>query len=157
MMLYHEIAPTRASIGVLLLRVIVGLAFVVHGWPKIHNPGSWMTMTMGAHVFAPPWLQAIVAIVEVFGGIALIVGFLTPLVALGILVDMAVAIIAVELPKGAHWIGEQTSFEVPLFYLVAMLTFLLTGPGRFSVDAMLARRSISAGSGSASRTRSAQT
>ena len=97
---YNEIASTRASTGILLLRIIVGLAFVVHGWPKIQHPASWMTMTMGAHAFAPPWLQVIVTIVEFFGGIALILGFLTPLVAAAILIDMAGAIITVQLPMG---------------------------------------------------------
>jgi putative oxidoreductase len=139
---YYETVSPRTSIGLLLLRIIIGLAFVVHGWPKIQHPASWMTMMMGPRAFAPPWLQAIAAVVEFFGGIALILGFLTPLVALGILVDMTVAILTVHVPMGGHWIGGRGSFETPLFYLVAMLAFLLIGPGRLSIDATLARSAM---------------
>lgn len=133
--LYPEIASPRISAGILLLRVIIGLAFMVHGWPKMQHPASWM----GPGAFAPPWLQAVVAVVEFFGGLALIAGFLTPLAALVIFVDMAVAILKVHVPSGGHWIGGRGSFEVPLFYLVAMVAFVLTGPGRYSIDAILAR------------------
>ncbi len=139
MTLYFQTLPPRASLGVLLVRIIVGAAFVVHGLPKIEHPASWMTLGMGAHAFAPPWLQAIVAIVEFFGGIALIVGIFTPLATLGIFIDMAVAILRVHLPSGGHWIGGPGSFEVPLFYLVTMLALLLIGPGRYSIDAALAK------------------
>ncbi len=131
-----QIESRRTSLGILLLRIVVGLAFMVHGWPKIEHPVSWM----GSQAFAPPWLQAIVAVVEFFGGFALIVGFLTPLVALGMFCDMAVAILRVHLPMGGHWIGGPGSFEVPLFYLIAMVAFVTMGPGRFSVDAALVRR-----------------
>ncbi len=137
-LLNTEIVGPRTSAGILLLRIIVGLAYMVHGWPKIQHPASWM----GAHAFAPAWLQAIVAVVEFCGGFGLIVGFLTPLVALGIIADMAVAILRVHLPMGGHWIGGPGSFEVPLFYLVAMIAFLVMGPGRFSIDAILTQSAM---------------
>ena len=95
---------------------------------------------MGPHAFAPAWLQAIAAIVEFFGGIALVLGFLTPLVAVGILIDMAVAIFTVHLPMGGEWIGGRMSFEIPLFYFVAMLAFIVAGPGEYSVDAVFGGR-----------------
>lgn len=133
--LHAEFVAPRTSLGILLLRVIIGLAFMVHGWPKFQHPASWM----GTHAFAPPWLQAVVAVVEFLGGLALIAGFLTPLAALGIFCDMAVAILKVHLPSGGHWIGGPGAFEVPLFYLVAMLAFLVMGPGQYSIDAIVAR------------------
>lgn len=137
-LLYPEVMSSRTSAGILLLRIIIGLAFMVHGFPKIQHPASWM----GPHAFAPPWLQAVVAVVEFFGGLALIVGFLTRLAALGIFVDMATAILKVHLPMGAHWIGGPGSFEVPLFYLIAMVAFMIVGPGRYSIDAMLAKSAV---------------
>lgn len=131
---------SRASIGVLLLRIVIGLAFMQHGWPKIQHPASWMTMMMGAHAFAPAWLQAVAAIVEFCGGIALVLGVLTPLVAVLIGIDMLTAIFIVHLPMGAHWVGGPGSFEIPLFYLVSMIVLLLTGPGRYSIDSVLWKR-----------------
>lgn len=135
-MLYVHTQPPRASAGLLLLRIIIGLAFMLHGWPKIQHFPGWM----GPGGFAPIWLQGIVAIVEFGGGIALILGFLTPLVAIGIIADMTVAILKVHLPAGGHFVGGRGSFEIPLFYLVAMVAFLLAGPGRYSIDAALAGR-----------------
>jgi putative oxidoreductase len=137
MMLYHELASPRVSLAILLLRIVIGLAFVLHGLPKIEHPMSWMTMSMGSQAFAPPWLQAIAAITEFFGGIALVTGFLTPLAAIAILCEMLVAIFVVHVPAGGHWIGGQRSFEPALFYFVAMLALLVTGPGQFSIDAVL--------------------
>ncbi|MBV9647578.1 MAG: DoxX family protein [Candidatus Eremiobacteraeota bacterium] len=129
----------RAAIGLLLLRLVVGLAFILHGLPKIHNPTGWMTAMMGPHAFAPPFFQAMAAIAEFFGGIALILGFLTPLAALLILIDMATAILKVHIPMGGAFVGGPGSFEQPLTYFVAMLLFLFTGPGTISLDARLFR------------------
>ena len=135
-MLYQTIGSSRVSAGLLLLRFIIGLAFIFHGWTKIQHPMSWM----GQYAFAPPWLQAIVAIVEFGGGIALILGLLTPLVAVAIFVDMAVAILKVHIPSGGQFVGGRMSFEIPLFYLVSMVVLLLTGPGQYSLDALLVRK-----------------
>ena len=127
----------RAAVGLLLLRFIIGLAFIFHGWPKMQNPTGWMSAMMGPHAFAPPFLQAVASFVEFFGGIALILGFLTPITALLILIDMATAIFKVHLPMGGHFVGGAGSFEQPLTYLVAMVLFLFTGPGVISLDARL--------------------
>jgi uncharacterized membrane protein YphA (DoxX/SURF4 family) len=70
----------------------VGAAFVFHGYPKMQHPTTWMTLSMGSHAFAPPWLQAVVAGVEFFGGFALILGFATSLAATLIFCDMFVAL-----------------------------------------------------------------
>ena len=130
----------RASVALLLLRLIIGAAFIFHGMPKIAHPSSWMSAMMGSHAFAPPWLQVIVSIVEFGGGITLILGFLTRLAAFGILVDMAVAILRVHLPMGGHFVGGRMSFETPLLYLVAMIAFLVAGAGMYSIDALLVHR-----------------
>jgi putative oxidoreductase len=116
------------------MRAIVGLAFVFHGYPKMQHPASWMTLSMGSHAFAPSWLQAIVALVEFFGGIALIAGLVTPLATVLIFCDMFVALFAVELPSGASFVGGRHSYELTLVYLVLMLGFFLTGPGTVSLD-----------------------
>jgi len=135
-MLYTRTQSSRTSAGLLLLRILIGLAFVFHGMPKIQHFPGWM----GPQAFAPVWLQGIVALVDFVGGIAFIFGFLTPLVAFLIGIDMVTAIFMVHLPSGGHFVGGRMSFETPLFYLIAMIAFLLMGPGMYSIDAMLARR-----------------
>ncbi len=129
----------RAAAGLFLLRVIVGLAFAFHGYPKIQHPASWMTLGMGPHAFAPSWLQAVVAVVEFGGGLALIAGLATPLVAALIFCDMLVAILKVHLPGGGRFVGGPGSYELPLVYLVTMATLILTGPGTISLDRLIAR------------------
>lgn len=127
----------RAAFGLLLLRIVVGLAFIFHGFGKIQHPASWMTMMMGPHAFAPPFFQVCAALAEFVGGIALIVGLLTPLVAIALIIDMAVAILFVHIPNGGQFVGGRGAFELPLTYLVSALLVLLTGPGAFSLDALI--------------------
>lgn len=95
---------------------------------------------MGPHGFAPPWLQGIVTFAELFGGAALIVGFLTPLVAVLLGIDMVIAITRFHIPMGGHFVGGRFAYEVPLVYLVVMIALLLAGPGGLSLDALLFKR-----------------
>lgn len=126
----------RAALGLLLLRAVIGVAYVFHGYPKLQHPTTWM----GPHGFAPGWLQAVVSVVEFFGGMFLVGGFLTPLVTALIFCDMFVALFWVQIPRGAHFVGGRNSYELPLVYLVAMVAFFLTGPGALSIDGWIARR-----------------
>jgi putative oxidoreductase len=98
-------------------------------------------MTAAGHAFAPPWLQALAAGAEYGGGILLILGLATPLVAALLFVDMAVALFAVELPSRAPFvIARGHSYETALVYLVISLALLLTGPGSLSLDHWLTRK-----------------
>jgi putative oxidoreductase len=131
---YPDAVGPQVSAGLLLLRVVVGAAFILHGWPKIQNPTGWM-----GPEGPPGGLQALAALSEFGGGIALIVGLLTRLAALGIGATMTVALAMVHLPKGDPFVGKpgQPSFEPAAFYLVCAVLFLLAGPGRYSLDARL--------------------
>lgn len=121
------------SLGLLVLRLIVGAAFILHGWPKIQNPTGWMGD--GTH----PILQLAAALAEFGGGIALIVGFLTPLAAGALAITMLFALFLVHFPKGDPFVGQGpgASFELPLVYLGVLGVLLFVGPGRFSLDAAL--------------------
>ena len=130
--LYWSTADARTSTGLLLLRLVAGLAFVLHGWGKIQAPFSWMGPD------GPPGiLQFLAAISEFGGGILWILGLLTPLASLGILFTMLGALFIVHLPSGDPFVGQGGSFELPLVYIAVALLFLLAGPGRFSLDAQL--------------------
>jgi hypothetical protein len=66
----------RPAAGLLALRLAVGAAFVLHGWPKVQNPTGWMTAEgMPA---APGVVQVFAAFGEFLGGFAVIAGALTP-------------------------------------------------------------------------------
>jgi putative oxidoreductase len=81
------------SVGLLLLRLVMGIAFVLHGWSKIQDPLGWM----GPQATMPAILQALAALSEFGGGMALIVGLLTRLASLGISGVMVVALATVHL------------------------------------------------------------
>jgi putative oxidoreductase len=132
-MLYGDFVGGRGAVGLLILRVVAGLAFVLHGWSKIQHPFTWM----GPDASIPGILLALAAVSEFLGGIAWIVGLLTPLASLGILSTMVVATHMHMVILGQPFIGKESSYELPLVYLCVALLLLLAGPGKLSVDALL--------------------
>jgi putative oxidoreductase len=136
--LYTSGVGCCGSIGLLLLRVVMGAAFMFHGWPKIHNPFAWMDAHGSSGI--PAALQAAAAVSEFGGGAALILGLLTPLAALGIACTMATALGMVHLRMGHAFVASrpgQPSYELAAVYLAAAILFLLAGPGKLSLDAWL--------------------
>ena len=133
--LYREGADAVGSAGLLILRLVVGLAFVLHGWPKIQAPAHWMP----AEAPVPGALQAAAAVSEFGGGIALILGLLTPLACLGLAGTMTFAIAMVHMKMGHPFVDPKggPSYELAAAYLAAVILLILTGPGRFSLDAQL--------------------
>jgi putative oxidoreductase len=126
----------RAAVGLLLLRVYAGAALMQHGAHKITNPLHWMGDGPGKPAAI---LQALAAVSEYLGGLALILGLVTPLAALGIACTMAYAT-WVHVSRGDPFVGRGASFEPALGYLVSALLLMLAGPGAFSLDALLARK-----------------
>ncbi|MBV9791299.1 MAG: DoxX family protein, partial [Chloroflexi bacterium] len=82
------------------------------------------------------FLQALAAISEFGGGLALILGLFTPIAMLGLICTMAVAVFT-HVTRGDPWVSQSGSFELPALYLIVALVFALVGPGRFSLDALL--------------------
>lgn len=131
----------RVSCGLFLLRVVVGLAFVFHGWGKIQHPFTWM----GPDSKFPGVLQLLGAVSEFGGGFAWMLGVLTPLAALGIACTMSVAVWMHAVVFGDPFAMRQEggAYEPALVYLSVAILLLLAGPGRFSMDNLLFRRRAS--------------
>jgi len=130
---WPEAPSARASVGLLLIRVYAGAALMSHGWGKIQNPFHWMDRSGDA---PPGVFQALAAVSEFGGGLGLIVGLLTPLAAFGIACTMAVAVFK-HASKGDPFVGRGGSYEPALGYLVTAKLLMLTGPGRYSLDALV--------------------
>jgi putative oxidoreductase len=132
------LVPQISSAGdaaLLLLRLLAGVAFMLHGWSKIQNPFGWM----GPDAFAPPFFQFLAALSEFGGGLAWVLGLLMPLASLGIAATMGVAAWFHAVSLGHPFVATKAgpSFELAALYLSISLLFLALGPGRFALDAKL--------------------
>ena len=135
-------SPERVSAALAVLRVIVGITFIAHGAQKLFVFGIDGVTAGFAQIGVPlPGIVGpLVALVELFGGAALVAGLLTRLASAGLGVIMIGAIFLVHLPAG-YFLPDGVEFAVVL--LAASLTLLVAGPGLYSADALLARRGAS--------------
>ncbi len=129
------------ALGLLVLRLVIGLTVAGHGLQKLFGwwggPGmtTW-TAAMTRQRLRPPIAWAWISMAaEVAGGIGFAVGLLTPLPGLAIAASMLVAIALVHWPKG-FWTSKG-GYEFNLSILAAVYAIAFTGPGAYSLDAAL--------------------
>jgi putative oxidoreductase len=122
----------RVSVGLLILRLVAGLALIFHGYGKISQPFAWMPPEAGVS----PILQGLAALSEFGGGLAWILGLLTPLASFGLACTMGVAVWMHAVVRGDPFVpsGPGGSYELASIYLCIAVLLLLSGPGRFSLD-----------------------
>ncbi len=126
---------TRVSAGLLILRLVAGLAFMFHGYGKIQHPFDWM----GANASVPGFFQMLAAVSEFLGGLAWMIGLLTPLASFGLACTMAVAVHFHAIIRGDPFVakGGGGSYELALVYLCVAVLLLFAGPGRLSLDHLI--------------------
>ena|SRR5688572_14679490 len=126
-----------ADWGLLALRVAVGVIFIVHGVPKLRNArtlGAGIAQTVRLSPSAGFVWMLVQGAVEVGGGVLLIAGILTQLVALAFIVIMIGAIaFKVAIWKTGFMAQQTTGWEFDFILLAASLLLLLTGPGSIAV------------------------
>jgi putative oxidoreductase len=127
------------ALGLLVLRLVIGLTVAAHGAQKLFGwwggPGmkNWtagMTRMRLRPATAWAWISALG---ELLGGLGLAAGFLIPLPNLAIAGAMLVAIALVHWPKG--FFNSKGGFEFNLSILAAIAAIALIGPGDLSLDA----------------------
>ena len=122
------------DVGILILRVGIGVMFVLHGWPKITaGPEMWGKLGMavgnfGIH-FAPSFWGFMAAFAEFGGGICLILGFCTRLAAILMAIDMVVAA-TMHLSKGDSLQVASHAIEAGIVFF----SLILIGAGKYSID-----------------------
>jgi putative oxidoreductase len=139
----RNLVSTDDSIGTAIMRLVLGVVFFAHGAQKMLGwfGGFGFSGTMGfftqtMHIPAPLAFLAIGA--EFFGGLGLIVGFLTRIAAFGVATNMVVAIATVHHAFGffMNWNGNQKGegYEFHLLVLAMTVFLMIRGAGAFSVD-----------------------
>lgn len=137
--------------AMLPLRWIVGYGFMAHGYAKVvHGPEHFVAILRAMGVPAPEVMGWATIMVELAGGLAVLVGAFVSLASLPMATVLLVAAFTVHLPYGFSSIKLQAvtaagaqfgppGYETDLLYLACLAALVAGGPGPFAVDALLAR------------------
>ena len=123
-----------------ILRLVLGVIFIGHGWGKLFGEGNRAGFAgwLGSMGLEPSYLLAIAAgLAETLGGALLIVGLLTRLAASSLVIVMLVAIGFVHMDAGMFGKG---GYEFQLLLLAGVVTLLIQGAGKLSVDEMIYKK-----------------
>jgi putative oxidoreductase len=144
-----SIPATRARLAAwagLPLRVIIGYGFMAHGFAKLGRGADHFAAILQALGMPEPTLLSwITILVEVLGGLAILVGAFVTIASLPMIAILLVAIFTVHLPNGFSSIKLQAvtlagaqfgqpGYECDLLYLAGLLALMLGGPGPLAVD-----------------------
>lgn len=122
----------------LFLRVVTGLVFAMHGWQKLQMGVPGVAGFLGGLGFPAPELFAVLLIAaELGGGILLIIGAYTHWVAKMLAFVSLVALLTVHVSKG--FFVSEGGYEFILLLLAASISVMVTGAGKWSVDAKMKR------------------
>ena len=136
------VAANTADFVLLCGRILMGWIFVRSGYGKIFDIAAYSTTFPARGLM--PWMAYIAVPVELFGGLALILGLATRYVAAVLVVFVLVA----SFSSHAYWLMtdanlrriNDSSFWKNIAMIGGLLFLFVTGPGRLSVDRLLARR-----------------
>ena len=139
--------PTWTDVALVVARATLAFLFIYHGGRRLFGwfdgPGLDASATYFANVagLEPGRLFAVLGgLIELGGGIAIALGFLTRLAGLAIFGDMMMAIVTVEWSHGLNSTGGNEGYELNLALGVLALVVGILGAGRVSVDAAIERR-----------------
>jgi len=134
------------------IRMILGVGFMVHGWAKWNRgPAAFAELLKQAHVPMPLATAWLVTLLEIFGGLALLMGAFVALVSIPLILSMLGAMFTVNIKFGFSAVntigitpqGPQLGppgYEINLLYIAGLLALILGGAGPLSIDALRRRR-----------------
>jgi putative oxidoreductase len=133
-----QVASHLQPLAPLVARIVVGYVFLLSGWGKLNNLPAVTENFVGWHIPAAQVLAPFVSGVEFFGGLFLLVGFLTRISAGALGVTMIVAIVSAKLDQ-VDSLEALLGFD-ETEYLALFLWLAIAGAGALSVDNWLTRR-----------------
>lgn len=138
---------TFTDISLVIIRVILGVIFIAHGYPKLFVFGisGFSNFLSQLGVPLPGLFAVIVTIAEFFGGIALILGIFSRWAALLLAINMIVATLLVKVKVGliAPMDKPGVGAELDLALFACALAILAFGPGSISVELGILKKEIS--------------
>ncbi|MGG1397163.1 DoxX family protein [Bacillus salipaludis] len=128
----------KYEVGTIILRVILGITFFIHGLAKfqggIENIVGWFS-SMGL----PGFMAYVVASFEILGGILLVIGLGSRVVAGVFVLLMAGATLKVKLAVGFLGNGQMAGYELDLAFLAMALFITINGSKLFSLDSLIVK------------------
>jgi len=141
---YRQLSP-------LFLRLVIGFGFMAHGWAKLmKGPEAFAKLLTVLHVPAAHLTAWISVMIELLGGLALIIGVVVSLAAVPLVCTMLVAMFTIHIHYGYSTIKTigltpngplfgPPGYEINLLYIAGLISLVLTGAGRLSVDSLIAK------------------
>lgn len=131
-------------IATTVLRVIVGITFLLMGIPKVQNPAGFIGFVTSLDFPAPEIIGWIPIVLEPLGGLLLILGIGTRVVSFFFLIEMIITAFYVKAYHGTPFIQASgkagTGFELDVLLLGAALMLVVVGSGALSLQRMILRR-----------------
>jgi putative oxidoreductase len=140
------------------LRLIVGCGFMEHGFAKLaRGPDAFATILHGIGVPAPHLMAWSTILIELLGGLAVLLGAFVALVSIPMAAVLLVAVFTVHLPYGFSSIkllavtaaGAQfgpPGYETDLLYLACLATLVIGGSGPLAIDGLIGKQTTTASS-----------
>jgi putative oxidoreductase len=134
------------------LRIVLGVGFMVHGWAKwSRGPAAFAELLNQAHVPLPLANAWLVTLLEISGGLALLMGAFVTIVSVPLILSMLGAMFTVNIKYGFSAVntigltpeGPQfgpPGYEINLLYIAGLVVLILGGAGPLSIDALRSRR-----------------
>jgi len=129
--LYAAVSP----LSIVLMRVFAGVTFILHGWPKIQDPFKNVEMVEKLGFIPGTIWSPALAGTEFFGGILLVIGFLTRVAAAGTTIVLLVTV-------WLHWVLQGKGYagaELSILWATITYYFVAHGGGPLAVDRALRR------------------
>jgi putative oxidoreductase len=126
-------------IGPLLVRLIVGFAFILTGKGKLGDLDKVTGFFTELNIPFPHANAVFVGTVELVGGLLLVIGLGTRIAAIFLAATMAVAFVTAKVPSAESWLDLFSTLE--LTYVAIFVWLIVGGAGPISIDHLLARRS----------------
>ena len=126
--------PLNADVAATIARVLLGALFLVHGIPKMKDLKGTIGFVKGTGFPGGAAFAVAFSLLEFFGGIALVLGLLTQVVAVLFALEMVATAVFAKTKLGKKFV---LGYELDVLYLVLAMVVALLGAGAWSLDAVL--------------------